>query len=170
MPAVSVGKSCSVAFLLFLCVASPSLPPAAVDAQVVPTTPGALTDTLRGSYRLMLVGGRPPDVYRDEGLACDVPSFSLYEFAGERWTNLDTIPTTEACSEPISSRPGPYVRADTGYYRVRGDTVHLYVRDERIGVRGWINFGLIKSDTLLFLGGEFDPGDFVYVRNREDVP
>lgn len=47
---------------------------------------------------------------------------------------------------------------------MNADTVELFVRDTLIGVRGWVGDGVLRGDTLFFVAGEFDPGDYLYVR------
>jgi hypothetical protein len=79
-----------------------------------------------------------------------------------RARSFDGVAASEALV--IRALEWPVLRAATGYYRVRADTVQFYVPDRRIGLRGWVNHDLLVGDTLIVRGGDFDPGDTVYVK------
>jgi hypothetical protein len=143
-------------------------------AALLPLTGGAQaqadsTFTVAGVYHLVTIGGRLPEYHAGRG-ACDVPVFSRYTFSGGRWVNLDTVRALAPnCREGSVRELWLLVRNDSGYYRIAHDTLNLYVDDVRIGLGGWVNRALIKGDTLLFRGGEFDPGDYLYARARRDL-
>jgi len=45
-----------------------------------------------------------------------------------------------------------------------GDTVHFAVSDVHVGIEGWVDYAVLRGDTLRFLAAEFDPGDYLYIR------
>lgn len=114
------------------------------------------------SYQLVRVGQTDLSAWTEPVECYQVPGSSQYWFADSTWIGRDSARTGAGC--PLSGVNS--IRADTGYFRMSGDTVHLFVRDTTIGVRGWVNSAILRGDTLLFVGNEFDPGDFVYVRHR----
>jgi hypothetical protein len=116
-----------------------------------------------GTYKLVVVGTQPPEYWSHHG-ACDVPFFSVYTFTATRWNSVDTLLSTGECH--VCETDSVIARRDSGYYRVRHDTLNLWVDDTVIGVKGWVDHALIRGDTLRFPAGEFDPGDYVYVRRR----
>jgi len=121
----------------------------------------------KGTFRLVSVNGKDPHAMelRDD---CALPVFSQYTLDHPRWVTTDSLKTDPPCAG-APGYPVPAVRTDSGYFRVARDTVHFYVYDKRIGLEGWVIFGLLRGDTLLFPGGVFepyDPGDMVYVRRQ----
>jgi len=118
------------------------------------------------TYRLASVRGKLPRA-ADFSTDCDLPVFSEYRLHGARWVSIDSLRTAPPCN-PLPGT-GELLRIDSGYLRVAAETLHLYVDDRRIGSNGWVGFALLRSDTLLFPGGVFepyDPGDMVYLRLR----
>jgi len=102
---------------------------------------------------------------------CDLPLFEEYRIERGRWWQRDTIKVAGSCA-PLRDEIARPERIDSGTYKVRGDTLHFYSYDTRQGITkfgraGWVMFGVVRGDTLLFPGGvftPFDPGDMVYVR------
>ena len=120
----------------------------------------------RRLYRLASVRGKLPRA-ADFSTDCDLPVFSEYRLHGARWVSIDSLRTAPPCN-PLPGT-GELLRIDSGYLRVAAETLHLYVDDRRIGSNGWVGFALLRSDTLLFPGGVFepyDPGDMVSLRLR----
>ena len=113
-----------------------------------------------GAYRLVAVASRPLASYNAPNECFQVPARSEYRFSGTNWRARDSARLSEAC--PLDS--ANVVQVDSGYFRMAGDTVHFWVRDTTIGLRGWVNAGILRGDILILPGGEFDPGDFVYAR------
>ena len=118
---------------------------------------------LVGTYHLVAVGSRAPEYWSRQG-GCDVPVSSVYTFKGTRWAILDTIRSAGECRVDLSD--SVVARRDSGYYRVLHDTLNLWVDDTLIGLKGWVDRSVIRGDSLVFRAGEFDPGDYVYVRRR----
>jgi hypothetical protein len=122
-------------------------------------------------YRLALINGVSPTDSALES-ACDVPLFDEYRIQGGQWWERVTFRGQGQC-KPLPDGPS-LTRVDSGVYRVRGDTLHFYSHDKRVGITkdglpGWVMFGVLRGDTLLFPGGVFtpsDPGDMVYLRVR----
>jgi len=126
--------------------------------------PPAQDGVVIGTYRLVAVGSQAPEYWSRQG-GCDVPVFSIYTFNGGRWSNIDTIRSVGDCR--VALPPDSVVaRIGSGYYRRSRDTLNLFVDDTMIGLKGWIMRLLVHGDTLVFRKGEFDPGDYVYVRPR----
>ena len=129
-------------------------------------TPQSSRFVVSGTYDLVAVGGHSPKYHAQRG-SCDVPVFSRYQFTGGRWVQLDTIRAlARNCREGSLPESWLVVNRDSGYFRVVQDTVNLWVDNTMIGLQGWVNRAFVRGDTLVFLGGEFDPGDYVYVRKR----
>ncbi len=124
------------------------------------------SDGVVGVYRLVAVGSRIPEYWSRQG-GCDVPVSSFYTFDQGRWVILDTVRAVGGCQPVRPPFDSVVTRTDSGYYRIVGDTLNLYVRDTLIGLKGWIDRGFVRGDTLVFPAGEFDPGDYVYVRQRQ---
>jgi hypothetical protein len=122
-----------------------------------------------GTYRLVRIGNHTPDYYADSGY-CDVPRFSEYRLKAARWFSTDTVRLNDSCKAQTVPEYHLTVRADSGHYRLAGDTVHFYVADTRIGLNGWVDRGFLHGDTLRFVAGEFDPGDYVYLRRKDANP
>jgi len=104
--------------------------------------------------------------------ACELPGFDEYRIQDGNWWERVTFRGQGSCKS-LPDDPS-LTRADSGVYRVRGDTLHFFSHDKRVGITkeglaGWVMFGLLRGDTLLFPGGVFtpsDPGDMVYLRVR----
>lgn len=47
---------------------------------------------------------------------------------------------------------------------MRGDTIEFFVADTTIGVKGLVNRGLVRTDTLIVWGSDLDGGDYVFVQ------
>src|SRR6185436_9604576 len=98
--------------------------------------------------------------------------FDEYRIQAGQWWKRVTFNGQGECKQ-LPDAPS-LTRADSGVYRVRGDTLHFYSHDKRVGrtkdgLPGWVIFGVLRGDTLLFPGGVFtpsDPGDMVYLRVR----
>jgi len=121
--------------------------------------PSAESPPVSGRYVLRSIGGTPL-APGDSASACrDRPRGGSYVLAGTRWTSVDTI---GPC--PAADRFGAIVRTDSGTFQLRGDTIALSVGDRRIGEGGVVGLGLLRRDTLVFWGSDFDGGDYVYVR------
>ena len=128
------------------------------------TLPVASQGLVSGTYDLVTVGGRSPTYHAQRG-RCDVPIFSRYQFTEHRWVQLDTVrAVSRSCCEGSLPESWLVVNRDSGYFRVTKDTLNLWVDNTMIGLQGWIDRAFVKGDTLVFLSGEFDPGDYVYVR------
>ena len=121
---------------------------------------------LDGTWRLIRVGSSSPQYYVGRE-PCAVPTFEQYTFQAGRWSSVDTFRLkgpNGSCAGVGSTPDGIVVRSDSGTYRIAADSVHISVADSSQGVHGWVGFALLKGDTLRFPRGEFDPGDYVFVR------
>ena len=116
-------------------------------------------DSLNGSYTLRLIGSSPASVVASDSAHCDVPFSSQYQFVSRRWQNLDSISVSQRCGSE-----GLVVRSDSGHFKARGDTIDLFVADTAIGEKGRVAVGFLRGDTLVFLGSDVEPGDWIYVR------
>ena len=134
-----------------------------LTAAVLALGPVPVPPRVVGTYQLVAVGTQAPGYWSRQG-ACDVPFFSIYTLRATRWTSLDTLWSTGECH--IYETDSVLARRDSGYYRIRHDTLNLWVDDTVIGVKGWVDHAVIRGDTLLFPAGEFNPGDYVYIRRR----
>ena len=122
-------------------------------------------DDASAHFHLVAVGEHPPEWYFDTGTDCLVPSVARYTIGAGRWKEERRHPMPHAgCGMSVDSSSWEESSTSSGSYRLQGDTIQFYVDDTRIGVDGWVNYALMQGDTLRFLAGEFDPGDFVYVK------
>lgn len=123
-------------------------------------------EVVGGVYQLMAIGGRVPQYWSRQGGGCDVPVFSAYTFDEHGWVSLDTIRAIGDCRVGLPPDDSVATRGASGFYRIVGDTINLYVRDTMMGPKGWVMRFFVRGDTLVHRAGEFDPGDYVYVLQR----
>lgn len=120
---------------------------------------------IAGTFELRRVGDRAPTEYQALG-KCLVPVEARYTFRDSLWREEWRLELDSAC-DVQDAQPDQWTapQIDSGYFRVtERDSVNFYVWHSRIGVQGWVNWAYLRGDTLLFRAGEFDPGDFIYVR------
>jgi hypothetical protein len=62
----------------------------------------------------------------------------------------------------------PIGDVDSGTFTMKGDTIQMRVSDVRIGVKGLVNLGLLRGDTLLIWGdSEEGGGNYLYLKARK---
>ena len=129
----------------------------------------ACDQPFEGDYSLVRIGTRSPAAVAGDPGECFTPLSSHYRFVDGTWHHVDTMSTPQRCLDQAApdfrqeiSRP----RHDSGFYRVRGDTLELHVTDKSIGVRGLVGLGFLRGDTLVFFGSDVEPGDWIFVRDH----
>ena len=106
-----------------------------------------------------------PDSLRAPPRACsDLAYFTVLTLAGGQWVSRDSFLTQ--CSRGTDSSGVPVFRPDSGFYQLAADTVRFYVKDQRIGVNGWVWDGILKTDTLIYLGTEDEAVDLLFLRRH----
>jgi hypothetical protein len=130
------------------------IPLAACSKDVTTTSGGP-----NGEYDLVAIDSVPLTKWRGPSECFDVPAMSVQRFGGNRWTSRDS-------ARPGSQCPADVVRTHSGHFSLTGDTIDLFVDDTLIGVKGLIDRGLVRGDTITYWGADLDAGNFVYVRVR----
>lgn len=124
--------------------------------------PGELADR----YELVSMGGRPVPTRAKARAKCDAtPFISSYSLQGNRWNNYDSAFFCGWAGIIDGSLEGD---VDSGTFTMKGDTIQMRVSDVRIGVKGLVNLGLLRGDTLLIFGdSEEGYGDQLYLKARK---
>ena len=94
---------------------------------------------------------------------------ATYRLDKGAWVHVQSLNVAPRCMAQIAPDAREAVRgseADSGTYRVKGDTLLLSVPDTRIGEHGLVASALRRGDTLQFLGTDVQPVDLHYVRQR----
>ena len=126
----------------------------------------AQKDPVEGTWRLQKVGSKSPTYYIGRE-PCGIPTFEEYTFRDGRWFSIDTFRLkgpAGSCAGFGDPPSGVIARTDSGTYRMSHDTLHFYATDPHEGDHGWVNFALVRGDTLRSPKGEFDPGDYIFTR------
>jgi len=121
---------------------------------------------VRERYQLLRIGGTSPLMHRQQALSsCDLrPFHAWYAIESGQWASGDSV-FVNCGDSPIDTSPN--FRLTSGTYKLQGDTIDFFVRDSTIGVRGLVNRGLLRHDTLLIWGSDMDGGDYIFVRIRK---
>ena len=130
---------------------------------------GSAPSRLEGDYDLVLIGSRSPLEVASDTNQCFTPIAGRFRFTGAKWTSSDSISAPPRCVAQVANELQKEARAiliDSGHFVRRGDTLDLFVADTMIGERGLVNRGFVRGDTLVFLGSDVEPGDWIYVRKH----
>lgn len=117
---------------------------------------------VQGRYQLKHIGDKQLRTRGESLRTCDLrPFHAWYVIGSGRWVSGDS--TFVGCgSSPVDTLPR--FQSDSGTYRSRGDTIEFFVSDSTIGVRGLVNRGITRGDSLLVGGGDMDGGDLLFLR------
>jgi hypothetical protein len=123
---------------------------------------------LADRYELVSMGGRPVPTRAEARATCDGPPFtSAYTLQLNRWSYDDSVFSCGGLS-PDGASVGD---VDSGTFTMKGDTIQMRVSDVRIGVKGLVNLGRLRGDTLLIWGdSEEGDGDHLYLKARKQKP
>jgi len=89
------------------------------------------------------------------------PFHGWYALNSGRWESGDSV-FVNCDGSPIDSTP--VFQTESGTYRLHGDTIDFFVPDTNVGVRGLVNRGLLRQNTLLIWGSDMDGGDYTFIR------
>lgn len=119
-------------------------------------------DRVSGTYQLSRIGGAAVQSRAQALRSCNLqPYYSSYRLSAGQWGSGDSV-FVQCGSSPVDTVP--MFRADSGTYEMRGDTIEFFVADTTIGVKGLVNRGLVRTDTLIVWGSDLDGGDYVFVQ------
>jgi hypothetical protein len=114
------------------------------------------------TFALVSIGDRPPRQAAADD-PCNRPFDGRFTISGEKWRSVHSVPAR--CVGPGAD--GDTLRENTGIIQFRGDTLDLFVADQRIGEQGLVQRGILRGDTLILWGSDLDGGDYVYVRRPQ---
>jgi len=116
-------------------------------------------------YELVSTGGRPLPTRAEAKATCnETPFTASHTLQGNRWIFDDSV---FSCIEP-NPDGSPVGDLDSGTFTMKGDTIQMRVSDVRVGVKGLVNLGLLRGDTLLIWGdSEEGVGDYLYLKPRK---
>lgn len=115
------------------------------------------------SFELVRIGQASVSNRADVEARCDDrPFYGRYDLRDSTWTSVDSS------LSPCPAGTARFARAVTasGYFRLRGDTIDLYVTDTRIGQQGLVQRGSIRGDSLVLWNSDLDGGNYAYSRRR----
>jgi hypothetical protein len=123
--------------------------------------PGKLADR----YELVSTGGRPVPTRAEAKATCnETPFTSSFTLQGNRWNIDDSV---FSCGG-LNPHESPIGDVDSGTFTMKGDTIQMRVSDVRIGVKGLVNLGLLRGDTMLIWGdSEEGGGNDLYLKARK---
>lgn len=149
--------SCVFACLLAACTGSETERSRATMNAKPPSRNAA--DSMSNSFILVSIGGAQLRTRAAASRECDeTPFYGRYELSSGTWSNVDSVFASCAAGAEATSM------SSSGRFVMRADTIDLFVPDTNVGVRGLVQRGLLRGDTLTLWNSDLDGGDYKYVR------